>query len=172
MTDRERHLRDRISEAPEDAAALRELAELVAAERGRRDEVVDIWRRYLEVIDPSRTGEALLALARAQVEARRESDAIETLRRCTAEWPECFAAFDLLGELLRHAGEYDAAIEALQRAAELEPESVRPRVALVSCFDAAGRLAEAEAALEGLRRLGAGDPAVRALAQELARRRE
>jgi tetratricopeptide (TPR) repeat protein len=172
VTDRERRLRERVRDAPEDAAALRELAESVGNARTRKDEAVDLWRRYLEVSGPERIGEALLALGRAQVEARRGREALETLRRCTVEWPTCFDAFDLLGELLRLEGEHEAAVEALQRAVELDPRSLRPRVALVSCFDALGRAAEAEAVLEEVRELDSGDPAILALVQELMQRRE
>lgn len=172
VTDRERRLRERVRETPEDVDALRELAGVVGNARTRKDEAVDLWRRYLEVAGREQVGEALLALGRAQVEARRDREAIETLRRCTVEWPTCFAAFDLLGELLRLEGEHEAAVEALQRAVELDPRSLRPRVALVSCFDALGRAAEAETALREVRELDSGDPAILALVQELMQRRE
>jgi lipopolysaccharide biosynthesis regulator YciM len=171
MTDQERRLRERVHEAPDDAPALRELAELVGRARTRKGEDVDLWRRYLEVAGGELIGEALLALGRAQVEARKEREAVETLRRCTVEWPTCFTAFDLLGELLRLEGEHEAAVEALQRAIELDPSAIRPRLALVSCFDALGRAADAEAALEHVRELDPGDPAILALVQELVQRR-
>jgi tetratricopeptide (TPR) repeat protein len=172
VTDGEGRLRERLREVPEDTTALRELAELVGKARTRKDEAVDLWHRYLEVAGPEHIGEALLALGRAQVEARKEREAIETLRQCTVETSTCFAAFDLLGELLRREGELEAAVEALQRAGELDPRAIRPRVALVSCLDALGRAAEAEAALDEVRELGSDDPAILALVQELMQRRE
>jgi tetratricopeptide (TPR) repeat protein len=172
VTDRERRLRERVRQAPEDAAALRELAELVGKARTRKDEAVGFWRRYLEVAGREHIGEGLLALGRAQVEARKEREAIETFRRCTVEWPTCFTAFDLLGELLRLEGEHEMAVKALQRAVELDPSAIRPRLALVSCFDSLGRAAEAEAALDEVRELDSGDAAILALVRELVQRRE
>ncbi|MEE9133167.1 MAG: tetratricopeptide repeat protein, partial [Gemmatimonadota bacterium] len=83
-----------------------------------------------------------------------------------------YAAFDLLGELLRQAGRLAEAVEALQHAADLDPKAVQPRLALIACLDALGRHQEAEAALGAVRALGAGDPALTALIQEVARRRE
>ncbi len=62
MTDREQELRARISESPEDAEALRELAVIVGSRRGQKNEAVELWRRFSNVVDPSLLGEALLAL--------------------------------------------------------------------------------------------------------------
>ena len=58
------------SKMPDDAATLREQAESAGAERGRKQEAVDLWRRYLEIAEPPQVGEALLGLGRALVEAR------------------------------------------------------------------------------------------------------
>ncbi len=171
MTDREQQIRDRIAGDPSDAEALRELAEHVGAKRDRKDEAVELWRRYVEVVDAGETSQALFRLANAQVQARRDPEAIEVLERCTQIAPEYAEAFDLLGELLRRAGELEGAIVTLQRAAELDPEAVRPRVALVACFDALGRQREAGAVLESIRKLGADNPALMALVQELMHRR-
>jgi tetratricopeptide (TPR) repeat protein len=168
----EQELRERIDEAPGDPAALRQLAQLVGRQRGRKDEAVALWLRYLDVAPGSEKAEALLALGRAQVEARRYDEAIETLTRCTAEDPRNLSGLELLGELLRHRGLFEEAVGVFKRAVELEPEAVQPRVALVSCFDALGRPAEAEAVLAQIRGMGTGDPAVLALVQELMRRRE
>jgi Flp pilus assembly protein TadD len=171
MTDRERKLRERTIEAPEDAEAVRQLAELVGGQRGRKREAVELWSRYLTVVDASQTAEALLALARAQVEARQVSTAVETLRRCVDEAPGEAEAFDLLGELLRGSGDLEAAAEALRRAVELEPQSIRPRLALVNCLDVLGRSDEAGSELEAVRDMAAGDPALNALVMELVQRR-
>lgn len=172
MKNREQGLRERIAADPSDADALRELAELVGSGRGRKEEAVELWLRYVDAADPSEAAGALTALARAQVEARRYAAAIETLKRCTAGAPKCYAAFDLLGELLRQAGRLAEAVEALQHAADLDPKAVQPQLALIACLDALGRHQEAEAALGAVRALGAGDPALTALIQEVARRRE
>ncbi len=171
MNDRELQLRERLTRAPKDAEALRELAGLVGARRGGRAEVVELWSRYLEVVDASGRADALLALARAQVEARQSRGAIETLRRCTEEAPDSVEAFDLLGELLRGAGELEAAVEALRRAAHLDPQAIRPRLALVSCLDGLGCSGEAERELAAVRALGSSDPAIGALVMALMQRR-
>ena len=116
-------------------------------------------------------GEALLALGRAQVEARRESEAIETLRRCTAEASAAAEPFDLLGALLRRAGRREEAAEALRHAIELEPTRLDSRVTLITCLDELGRSGEAQEELDALRALRPGDPAVAALVLELIQRR-
>lgn len=172
MTDRASRSGEPVSDVPEDAATLRKLAELAGAQRGRKHEAVDLWRRYLEVVDPARSGEALLELGRALVEARREGEAVDVLRRCTEEVPESFDAYALLGEILRQTGELEAAVDALKRAVELRPNDVQPQVSLVVCLDALGRRSESETVLSALRESGAGSPAVRALVQELSQRRE
>lgn len=172
MADRESELRARIAAAPADTEVLRELAELVGARRGSKDEAVELWLGYVDLVGPERTAEALLALGRAQVEARRNDEAIQTLRRCAEDAPEFYPVFDLLGELLRQAGRLEEAVETLQRAVELDASAVRPRLALVSCLDALDRPRDAEAALAAVRALGSNDPAVLALVQELMRRRE
>lgn len=170
MSQREQALRDRLARDPGDSAASRELAELVGAERGRKDEAVELWRRYADVVDIADKGRALLALARAQIEARRERSAIETLIQRSERWPDA-EGLDLLGELLRRDGRLQEAAEALRRAIELSPEAMRPRIALITCLQALGRDAEVQRELEALSAVGAVDPAVAALVQELVRRR-
>jgi Flp pilus assembly protein TadD len=172
MTDREIQPGGPGSEVPEDAALLRKKAELAGAERGGKNEAVDLWRRYLEVVDPAGTGEALLELGRALVRARREGEAADVLRRCVEELPDSFEAHALLGEILRQTGELEAAVGALKRAAELSATELQPQVSLVFCLDALGRRSEADAALRVLTESGASNPAVRALVQELLQRRE
>jgi Flp pilus assembly protein TadD len=171
VTKLEVQLRDHLTQRPSDSEALRELAELVSAERHRKGEAVELWQRYVEAVHADRIDEALLCLARAQVEARREADAIMTLERCTAEDIGLGEALELLGELLRRAGRFEDAVSVLQRAAELDDEAVQPRLALVACFDALERPREAEAALESVRALGQKDPAIAALVRELVQRR-
>ncbi len=171
MSDREARLRARLAEAPDDAETLGELAALVGAERRRKKEAVKLWKRYAAAVGPGRLGDALLSLARAQVEAREEGQAIESLECCTEVDPDSFDAFDLLGELLRRDGRLEQAAEALHRAVALDPRALRPRLALVTCLDGLGRSAEAQSALAEAQTLGAGDPAIHALIQELIRRR-
>ncbi|UCF18773.1 MAG: tetratricopeptide repeat protein [Gemmatimonadota bacterium] len=167
----ERELRERLAENPSDPAALLRLARLVGSARGRKDEAVDLWRRYVQLADTSRRAEALLALGRAQIEARRDAEAITTLQRCSEENPENVEAWDLLGELLRRAGRLDAAVRALGHVVKLDPQAIRARAAMVFCLDALGRRLEAQQVLGDLQRLGGADPAVAALVRELVQRR-
>ena len=168
----EEELRVRVGVAPRDTEAVRELAELVGRHRGRKDEAVGIWLRYVDAVPSSQKAEALLALARAQVEARQNDEAIETLHHCTTEDPGIFAGLELLGELLRQVGRFEEAVGVFERAVEIDSDAVQPRVALVSCFDALSQPREAEAVLAQVRAMGTGDPAVLALVRELMRRRE
>jgi tetratricopeptide (TPR) repeat protein len=172
MKDREERSGGSGAGVPGDAAALRRKAELVGTERGRRNEAVDLWRRYLEVVEPAGTREALYELGRALVQARRAEEAIDVLRRCTMEWPGFFEAHALLGEVLKQTGDLEAAVEALKRATELSPGDVQPLASLAICLEALGRRSEADAALSALRESSAGNPAVWALMQELLQRRE
>ncbi len=160
------------SGVPVGAAALRMKAESVGAERDRKNEAVDLWLRYLEVVEPAGTREALYELGRALVQARRDEEAIDVLRRCATEWPESFEAHALLGEVLKQAGDLEAAVGALKRATELSPGDVQPLASLAICLEALGRQSEADAALSALRESSAGNPAVWALMQELLQRRE
>lgn len=169
--DRERRLRERLDAQPEDAQALRELAELLQGQRDRKSEAVAVWRRYVDAVPEDARAEALLDLARARVEAREEEAAVEALGRCLELEPDWVEALDLLGELQRRAGDLEAAVASFTRAIELEPEAISPRVALVACYDALGRGREAHAALQALAELGADNPAIRALVQELMHRR-
>lgn len=164
-------VRERNSNTEDDAATLREKAEKLGSERGRREEAVDLWRRYLHVVEQSKLGEALLGLGRALVAARRDEEAVDVLRRCVEVSPECFAAHDLLGQLLKQAGMLEEAVEAFQRAAESSPDDLQPKLALVGCLDALGRTAEADELIRALAVRGARDPAVGALVRELLQRR-
>ena len=79
----EEELRERVGEVPGEPEAFRQLAELVGRHRGRKGEAVKIWLQYVDAAPSSEKAEALLALARAQVEARQNEEAIETLGRIT-----------------------------------------------------------------------------------------
>jgi Flp pilus assembly protein TadD len=167
---REDELRGRL-EVGADPEALRELAALVGRDRARRGEAVELHRRLVETVEESGRGAALLALARAEIEARRTGDAIETLRRCTKASPEMAEAYDLLGELLRGAGLLEEAVGVLRRAAELEPANLRPRLALVVCLDSLGRRDEATRVLQGAAESAGEDAAMQALIREIMHRR-
>jgi len=172
MKDREGRSGGSGSNVPADAAALRRKAELLSAERDRKNEAVDLWRRYLEAVEPAGTREALYELGRALVKARRDEEAIDVLRRCAAEWPESFEVHALLGEVLKQNGDLEAAVGALERATELSPGDVQSLASLAVCLEALGRRSEADAALGALRESRVENPAVRALLRELMQRRE
>lgn len=171
MLDREARLREAIAREPDDAGAVRELANLVGRSRGRKEEAAELWARYAELSDVDDTPEPLLLLARALIEARREEEAVEALVRCSALHPEEPAAFDLLGDVLRHQGRLEEAAEAFERASSLDPGSLRARLALASCLDALGRAEEAQRILQAVQAEGSSDPAVAALLRELLHRR-
>ncbi len=172
IDDRERALRERIATDPGDATAYQELARLVGSMRGRKDEAVELWRRYIDLADAARLPEARLALARAQIEARLDNDAVETLQTCVADDPGNVEALCLLGELLRRGGDLEEAVRVFRSAAGHEPETIRARIALLSCLEALGDQAEAQKVLQSIQQQAVGDPAVAALLRELLQRRE
>jgi Flp pilus assembly protein TadD len=159
------------SRIPDDAAQLKQRAETVGAERDGKQEAVDLWRRYLQIAEASQTGEALLGLGRALVEARRSEEAVDVLSRCAEKMPDSFEVHELLGQVSRETGRLEAAVAAFGRAAELGPDEIQPRVALVVCLDVLGRSAEADEVIRTLGLRGSRDPAIRALLQELLQRR-
>jgi tetratricopeptide (TPR) repeat protein len=171
VNDREKNLRERISENRTDPDALRELALLIGQARDRKTEAVDVWQRYLDAADAADVSDALLGLGRAQIEARLEVEAIETLRRCTREAPELPEAFETLGSLLHRSGDLEAAAGALRRAAELQPGNVQPLLALLSCLDEMGDSDAAREVLGSAQKIASSDPAVAALIRELLQRR-
>ena len=168
---RETELRERIRERPGDAEALRELALLVGSERTRKAEAVVLWERHLEAVEEGGRGAALMALGRAQIEARRNEDAIESLAEATRADPGLAEAFDLLGELLRGTGRVEEAVSALERATQLDPKNVRARLALVTCLDALDRKDQATRVLQQAAEIGGEDPATQALIREFMHRR-
>jgi cytochrome c-type biogenesis protein CcmH/NrfG len=172
IDDSEHTLRERIAADPRDASAFHELAQLVGSMRGRKDEAVELWRRYIDLADAARLPGARLALGRAQIEARQDGEAVETLRTCVAENPGNIEALCLLGELLRRGGELEEAAKAFRSAAEREPETIRARIALLSCLEAMGNEAEAQSVLQSIQQQAVGDSAVAALLRELMQRRE
>jgi Flp pilus assembly protein TadD len=171
VDDREAELRRQLAEGPLDPEVTLELARLVGEQRDRKAEAVELLERHLASVEPEDRPAALLALGRAQVEARRGAEALATLRECTQTAPDNASAFELLGELLRRAGDLEAAEGALRRAVELQPGALQPQLALVSCLDELGRSDEAQEVLAGIQRSAAGDPAVAALLRELMHRR-
>lgn len=171
MVDREAQLRELLASAPDDVEAVRALASLVGRSRGRKVEAAELWARHARLSDVEDTPEPLLQLARALIEARREEEAVETLRRCSALHPGDPTVFDMLGDVLRHLGRLEEAAEALERACSLDQGSLRPRLALASCLDALGREEEASRILEAVQAEAGSDPAVPALIRELLHRR-
>lgn len=171
MVDREAQLRESLARTPDDAESLRELASLVGRARSRKDEAARLWARYVELADNEAAPDPLMQLARALIEARRDEAAVDALVRCSTLHPNEAAVFDLLGEVLRYSGRLEEAVPALERACRLDPESIRPRLALASCLDALGREGEAARILEEVQAQASSDPAVTALVRELRHRR-
>lgn len=171
VTKREEGLRARLEADASDQEALVALAELVGRARDRKGEAVELWERYAGLVAPSQVGQALLGLARAQVEARCEDEAIATLERSIAEGAKLFAVYELLGELLRRAGRLEEAAAAFRQANALDAQAVETRLALIACLDALDRSEEAKAEIDALRAIGQDAPAVAALVRELMQRR-
>jgi tetratricopeptide (TPR) repeat protein len=78
------------------------------------------YRRYLE-FRPDDAG-ARLALSAAFLQAGRYSEAEAAARDMIADAPDNAAAFDLLGRALASSGRIDGAIEAFERALDIDPE--------------------------------------------------
>lgn len=167
MSDRERELRDRVEANPSDAGALAELAREVGRQRDRKLEAVELRKRQVEAAAPAEVADALMSLARAQVEARRDAEAIVTLREAVEAETEHAEAFELLGELLRRRGDLEEAAEGFRRAAELQPQAVQPRIALLACLTDLGQSDEVHEVVAAIHSIGSGDPAVAALVRQL-----
>ncbi len=167
MNDRERELRERVEANPTDPEALAELARLVGRQREGKLEAVELRKRQVEAAAAADVADAMMSLARAQVEARRDADAIETVRQLAENEPDTAEAFELLGELYRRIGATEEAVGAFRRAAELQPDAVQPRVALLVCLNDLGRSEEAREVVASIQEIGSGDPAVTALVRQL-----
>lgn len=76
--------------------------------------------------------------------------AIASYERVVAERPDDFEALNNLGNARRCAGDFDGSIEALERAAKLDPAAAPVRLNLCTALLAAGRAADAEAELKAM----------------------
>lgn len=86
---------------------------------------------------------ALLALAREYLDEGRIRPALSPLHRFMQLEPEEAVGYRLLGKALLRLGEYDEAIDRLQRAVELDPRLGDAHDALRNALQARGRLHEA-----------------------------
>ena len=137
---------------------------LAAAHRAKREDPVIAHNLVQSLVELGRFEEALPILTDALVASDRDG----RLRRLRAFVAQCADRFDVavddykkvvelsaddweswnnLGNARRFAGDFDGAVEALRRAAELAPLSAPVRLNLATTLWAAGRIDEAEAEL-------------------------
>jgi Flp pilus assembly protein TadD len=110
------------------------------------------------------TPRADLAPARALVRDQKLDEAAATLEALRGEFPEDGALLLLLGEVHVASGQFDAAIDVLRRAAELEPERDRIHFQLGTAYANTGRRDEALEAF-GAELTRSEDPQVLVLAR-------
>jgi tetratricopeptide (TPR) repeat protein len=90
--------------------------------------------------------------------------AVRSYERLVAAAPSDWEAWNNLGNARRSVGEFEGSIEALQKAAKLEPNSPPIQLNLAMAFGAAGDFAEAE---KRLREISSAYPADTAALREL-----
>ncbi len=139
----ERQLRSSV-ERFDSVKALLELAKL-QARRGERTEATQSLRRALELAPNSE--EVLSGFARLSLAAREPVPAIRALEPLTLMHPSVSDHAHLLGVARLQIGENDGAVEALQRALDLEPDRVRTLTALGLAFNNQKQFSEASEAL-------------------------
>lgn len=88
----------------------------------------------------------------------RESKAIDNLKAILARQPDHHEAHNLLGLYAYQSGDYESAIEEFRAAIHLNPLSEIYRHNLVLAFTHAGKLEEAQQALDETLRLYPDDP--------------
>lgn len=126
------------------AGAYAEAAELLAADPSRQS-------------DPSLQYAYGLALVRSD----RAAEAETIFSRLLAEHGDTAELHVILGQAHAQQGEYDAAVQSLERARRLKPDVADAHAALGSIYLKQGRLADAAAALRAELRVNPADPVVR-----------
>jgi len=121
--------------APNDAEPLLALGDLLRDTR-RYDEAVETYRRAIAREDADAASWLKLGNALALVE--EYADAAQAFRGALHRAPELAAAFNGLGASLMHLGQTDAAITALDRAAELDSADPNPLMNLALLHERTG----------------------------------
>jgi tetratricopeptide (TPR) repeat protein len=174
----ERHLRDALASWPRLPEAWIALVELLL-EATRLDEAVETAdRSALYVEDDADLGALALLQGRAYERSGARPQAAESFGVAAEADPTCTAAVLAQARLLRGAGEWRAAANALQRFIERVPDASRPELAEVHAQLGrllAGPLEEVDGAVESYRRAVGLAPALleprAALAELLSHRR-
>jgi len=149
--------------APNDAEPLLALGDLLRDTR-HYEEAVETYRRAIAREDADAASWLKLGNALALVE--EYADAADAFRGALQRSPELAAAFNGLGASLMHLGRTDAAITALDRAAELDAADPNPLMNLALLHERAGDRDAARAAWErALDRAPQSDIARRRLAR-------
>jgi tetratricopeptide (TPR) repeat protein len=128
----EKWFRAAIERDPHHLAARQNLGVLLARDRKRNAEAVEMWRA--NVAHDPRYVPSLLSLAEAGVRAGDTRQAIALYLRVIDVQPHYVAARRALSDLLQGAGDYDQAIEQLQQALFRQPHN----------FELHERIADAE----------------------------
>ncbi len=139
----------------------------IARRLGDRKGALEQYRRAVEANPgflPAR--EAMVELAEELGSAELAREALQSMAHQldSREFPEQVAGIELrIAEIEKRALHFDAAVEALKRAAELAPRDPRPLERLAALYQNSSRWAEAVSALEQLAELDAGAQAAVAL---------
>jgi tetratricopeptide (TPR) repeat protein len=117
----ERLYREALSRNSKLLAARQNLAVLIARDRGRLSEAINLWRANLGVASdylPSR-----LSLAKALARAGRIAEAIDDYRIVIKLRPDYVAARRALAALQAKSGQSESALEQLRAALQLQPDA-------------------------------------------------
>jgi predicted O-linked N-acetylglucosamine transferase (SPINDLY family) len=130
---------------PDDAAALRFLAEIYAA-TNRSQQAIPLWRR-LSTIKPGDAG-VLRQLAQILITQGALGDAIDLLRKSIELEPTNPRAYNNLGLAQLRGGDAAAAAASLQQALEISPTYALAHLNLGLAHGALNRVADARACYE------------------------
>ncbi len=143
----ETDLRRALELAPDDTGTVWSLAHVLAI-LGRHDEAIGLTRA-LAVQRPDST-RRLREVANRQIDAGRYTEALATLERARALGAGPGVVDDTTGAALFALGQYDAALDAFESAAEARLRAPSTLARLSATLAALGRAGEAEAILTGI----------------------
>ncbi len=141
----EREIVGLLRASPEDAAALRSLAEIYGA-TNRAREAIALWRRLAE-LNPTDAG-LLRQLAQALLAAQAVTEAIEVLCAAIALEPANARAHNNLGLARLRAGDAAAAVVSLTQALAFDPGYALAHMNLGLAYQRLSRDADARASYE------------------------